>query len=106
MYKPHLGWSSLSVSRHKIVSLDRISCMSRLPLIRFTTLPKANPQHSAIRGFLVGPIQDGAEKTGGSLQRFRPNRICVLYSKCASLAGDNRSFSERVTYPIRSLQDC
>jgi len=33
------------------------------------------------------------------------NRVCVLCSKCASLAGDNRSFSERVTYPTWSLQD-
>jgi hypothetical protein len=27
------------------------------------------------------------------------NRVCALCSKCASLAGDGRSFSERVSYP-------
>jgi len=29
------------------------------------------------------------------------NCVCALCSKCASLAGDDRSFSERVTYPAR-----
>src|SRR5437588_11109810 len=66
-----VGWSSLRVSQHQIVSLDRIPCTLRLPLIRFTTLPKANTQHFATRRFLVGLIREGAEKIGGSLQRLR-----------------------------------
>jgi len=28
------------------------------------------------------------------------NRVCVLCSQCALISGDDRSFSERVTYPI------
>jgi hypothetical protein len=27
------------------------------------------------------------------------DRVCVLCSQCASLAGDDRSFSQRVSYP-------
>src|SRR5437588_9315557 len=77
-----VGWSSLRVSQHQIVSLDRVPCTLRLPLIRFTTLPKANTQHSAIRGFLVGPIRDGAEKIGDSLQRF-PQTAFALFAQNA-----------------------
>jgi hypothetical protein len=31
------------------------------------------------------------------------DRVCVLCSRCAELSGDERSFSERITYPTREV---
>src|SRR5437016_12301657 len=77
-----VGWSSLRFSQHQIVSLDRIPCTLRLPLIRFTTLPKANTQRSATRGFLVCAIREGAAKIGDSLQRL-PQIVPALFAQDA-----------------------
>ena len=41
-------------------------------------------------------------RTVEEVPRHRP---CVLCSRCAVLAGDNRSFSERVTYPHVTLAE-
>src|SRR5437660_10934808 len=80
-----VGWSSLRVTQHQTVSLDRIPCTSRLPLIQFTTSPKAKTQRSATQRSLVVPIRDGAEMIGNSLQSFRQTASTIFPQIAAHL---------------------